>query len=139
MAACLVAIVLSPPVIKPVLSAVNDGRTVEQVFLEFVVLSPAEGGWLPPLGGEVPVTPFVTRSGLVLNVPARRPAVRGPWPNACWNAPLPCTATPAPNVRLRDPGRLDRGFSVDGPWEMQDWPYYWFPNVLRELRQRQRR
>lgn len=55
---------------------------------------------------------YVTASGLELNASDRR----------CGFAPLPCTPNPAPNLRLRVPGRLDGGFAVDGRWQMLNWP-----------------
>jgi hypothetical protein len=61
----------------------------------------------PPALGK-----YETTSGLELNVAARR----------CGDAPLPCTPNPAANLRRRVDGRLDRGFLVDGPWMMENWP-----------------
>ncbi len=57
---------------------------------------------------------FVTRSGLILHVPARR--------NLCRRAPPPCTPHPAPNLRLRVPGELQHGFRIDGAWQPSRWP-----------------
>jgi len=93
------------------------------------------GRGLSPMGGEVAVTVYTTRSGDQLNVPDRSRPPAG-LPNACWSAPLPCTPNPAPNLQLRVPGRLDRGFRVQGGWEMTDWPYYWHAFFLPEWRAR---
>jgi hypothetical protein len=57
---------------------------------------------------------FRTRSGLILHVPARR--------NLCRRAPLPCTPHPAPNLVLRAPGQLRRGFAIEGAWQPTRWP-----------------
>jgi len=57
---------------------------------------------------------FRTRSGLILHVPARR--------NLCRRAPLPCTPHPAPNLELRVPGELRRGFAIEGAWQPSRWP-----------------
>jgi hypothetical protein len=56
---------------------------------------------LPPLP-RADWTEFVTRSGLILYVP-----VSG---DQCWDAPLPCTPYPSPDLRLRRPGDLSGGF-----------------------------
>ncbi|MGH7657841.1 MAG: hypothetical protein ACREL6_06365, partial [Gemmatimonadales bacterium] len=56
-------------------------------------------------------------SGLILNTPARG--------MLCWDAPLPCTPHPAPNLRLRRPGDLGGGFVTDGNWQALDWPNPW--------------
>jgi hypothetical protein len=59
--------------------------------------------------------PYTTQSGLVLNLAAGK----------CWDAPLPCTPNPSPVLRLRVPGRLAQGFTVDGKWRMEHFPYSW--------------
>jgi hypothetical protein len=87
---------------------------------------PPEGFWLAPRTGGAKVTPFQTASGLTVNVPERM----------CWDAPLPCTPNPAPNLRLRVEGRLDRGFAVDGPWAMLHWPEPWRPDYQPALMER---
>jgi len=48
------------------------------------------------------VVPYVTASGLVLQVPRER--------GLCWDSPLPCTPLPSPDLQLRAPGDLGRGF-----------------------------
>ncbi len=126
-------------------------RTGYAIALTFVLVSPLVVGppsvrlhtlftrtahpVLPTLDGSVAVKTFTTDSGLELNVPVRETARFGA-PNACWDAPLPCTPNPAPNLRLRVPGDLSAGFRVDGGWQMQDWPYYWHSYFLPEWRQR---
>jgi hypothetical protein len=129
-------IVLSPVIVEPALSAIWRRQDVWSAIVGHNVLTATPGTMLAAVNGDVPVKPFVTTSGLVLNVPAR-PAVRpGVLPNACWDAPLPCTPNPAPNLRLRVPGQLRSGFRVDGSWEMVDWPYYWQAHFLDEWRRR---
>lgn len=62
---------------------------------------------------------YTTWSGLELNVPASEYSVH------CWNAELPCTPHPAPNLRLRKDGSLGSGFLTDGPWAQERWPAPW--------------
>ncbi len=57
---------------------------------------------------------YTTDSGLVLHVPTDD--------NRCWEAPLPCTPHPAPNLQLRDPDDPARGFRVDDVWRPVNWP-----------------
>ncbi|HEY2773255.1 MAG TPA: hypothetical protein VGK20_04285, partial [Candidatus Binatia bacterium] len=45
-------------------------------------------------------------SGLVVKVPQNQ---------VCWYAPLPCTPEPNKGLRMRDPGDLGDGFSIDPP------------------------
>jgi hypothetical protein len=59
---------------------------------------------LPPLPGA-DCTEYATRSGLILYVP-----VSG---DQCWDAPLPCTPYPSPDLRLRRPGDLSGGFMLE--------------------------
>jgi hypothetical protein len=59
-----------------------------------------EHGFHPMPRSEV-VT-FVTDSGLELYVPKER--------GRCWDAPLPCTPYPKPDLRLRREGDLRSGF-----------------------------
>jgi hypothetical protein len=61
---------------------------------------------LPPLP-RADCTEYVTRSGLILYVP-----VNG---DHCWDAPLPCTPYPSPDLRLRRPGDLSGGFMLEPP------------------------
>lgn len=51
-----------------------------------------------------PTSPFVTRSGLRINVPAD---------GRCWDAPLPCTPFPRAGLRLRREGELGSGFVLE--------------------------
>jgi len=82
------------------------------------------GTWTtrPPLP---PLDTFATQSGLVLSVPRDR----------CWNAPLPCAPSPAPNLELRSPPDMRSGFRVNGAWAMQDWPSKARPRFLEAWRQ----
>jgi len=134
----LVAVAMSPLFVKPSLEALTESRGLLQTILEHNLVGPAPDVWLSTMGGRVDVTTFTTRSGAVVNVPVKRASAAGPLPNACWAAPIPCTPNPAPNLTLRDPARLDKGFRVDGAWEMLDWPYYWHSYYLPEWRNRHR-
>lgn len=80
-----------------------------------LVVVPPPGALMEPAGQGATTHEFTTRSGIVLHVPDSR----------CWDLPLPCTPNPAPNLRLRDPNNLERGFVVAGEWAMQDWPEPW--------------
>jgi hypothetical protein len=60
---------------------------------------------------------FTTESGLVLYVPEND--------NRCFDAPLPCTPHPAPNLRLRRAETLRSGFVTDGQWHPLRWPNPW--------------
>ena len=87
---------------------------------------PDEHQWFRPIEGKPEITPYRTRSGLLLNT--------APADGRCWDAPLPCTPNPAPNLRLRDSTNLSRGFMVDGAWQMENWPYDWQPRFLETWR-----
>lgn len=52
---------------------------------------------------EARLTQRQTSSGLTVNVPVET--------NQCWDAPLPCSAYFPNTLHLRQPGRMDRGFS----------------------------
>jgi hypothetical protein len=54
---------------------------------------------------EARVMPHRTNSGLLVNVPVET--------NQCWNAPLPCSPYFNETLRLREPGKLERGFAVE--------------------------
>jgi hypothetical protein len=121
----------SAAIVSPAWEAIINYRPDRA--LEFIVRENVKwpgDGELFQTDRDVPpptITQFTTWSGLVLNVPVGRYA-------RCWDAPLPCTLTPAPNLRLRDPARLDGGFAVDGDWQMVGWPDSWTPNLLPALR-----
>ena len=85
------------------------------------------GGWFQSTQTPPPMTEYRTTSGLVLSVPQGRFA-------KCWNAPGLCTPNPAPNLRLRVPGRVESGFIVDGPWQMIDWPVPASKHLLPAMR-----
>jgi len=63
---------------------------------------------------EEPLATFTSESGVTMYYPLDS--------NRCWNAPLPCTPYPTPNLNLRRPGDLRYGFQTDGRWEQQRWP-----------------
>jgi hypothetical protein len=71
--------------------------------------------WIEPTRWAYPLTPYTTRSGLVLLVPAG---------NRCGRAPLNCTSHPAANLELRG-GDLADGFRVAGGWQAERWPNPW--------------
>jgi len=48
-------------------------------------------------------TPHQTSSGLTVNVPVET--------NQCWDAPLPCSPYFRGTLRLREPGKVERGFA----------------------------
>jgi hypothetical protein len=133
--AVLIALAISPIVIDPIVQSIRTGTNPALAAVQHNFVGPGTGQPLPPLGGHVSVTVFTTSSGLELNTPTRTDA-RGGLPNGCWNAPVPCTPNPAPNLQLRVPGRLQQGFRVDGDWAMLDWPYYWQSYFLPEWRLR---
>jgi hypothetical protein len=59
---------------------------------------------------KIVMTSYVTRSGLTILVPA----TEGPgMMSYCWDAPLPCTPRPDPNLRLRKEGDIRAGFVLD--------------------------
>jgi hypothetical protein len=63
------------------------------------------GAFRPPPRPRL--TAYTTRWGFELFEPASG--------QECWDAPLPCTPYPSPDLRLRVPGRLDSGFLVATP------------------------
>lgn len=106
---------LGPTVVNPVYRAVRTGSNPLLAIVTANLNRPKTGVWLPGLPKPEPLETFVTESGLKLYVP----------PERCWDAPLPCTANPAPNLSLRSPGNPGDGFVVNGNWQMRDWPYRW--------------
>lgn len=134
-AAIVVACIASPLILEPALAPIRRGRNPLPAIAEHNIVLPASDEALPSLEGNVSVTIFETHSGLALNTPTRA-TLPGGMPNACWDAPLPCTPNPAPNLELRVPGDLGQGFRVNGAWTMLDWPYYWHAYFLPEFRAR---
>jgi hypothetical protein len=61
---------------------------------------------------------FVTSSGLALQVPTQGPK----YADLVWNAPLLSTPHPSPNLKLRDPTDISKGFVSDGPWRPVEFP-----------------
>ena len=126
--ACLLG--LSPMALNPLVDwylAGSAGNPLKAIARANVRIPPP-GAWYGPQAASAKIHPFVTRSGLVLNRPEQR----------CWDAALPCTPNPAPNLRLRVPGHMEKGFVVDGAWEMQDWPYKWRRTFLPAWRESRR-
>lgn len=120
---------LSPAVIAPAWSALVSRRATGPLttIRQALVKVPSPGELFQAADNPLRLTTFTTDSGLILNVPT------GPL-GRCWSAPLPCTPNPAPNLRLRVPGRMDHGFVVDGDWKMRDWPEPWRPDLLPAMR-----
>jgi len=75
--------------------------------------SPGPDLFFHPIRSQPKIEEFVTDSGLSLNRVGSH----------CWAAPIPCTPNPSPGLRQRKPGDLAAGFTVDGTWRMQNWPY----------------
>ncbi|MDB4915742.1 MAG: hypothetical protein JWM95_3386, partial [Gemmatimonadetes bacterium] len=122
---------VSPLVVNPLVDwrvGGSIGNPLKAVVRSNMRIPPV-GEWYQPAATHAKLHPFTTRSGLVLNQPEQR----------CWDAALPCTPNPAPNLRLRVPGHIERGFAVDGGWQMQDWPYKWRPDFLAAWRQGKRK
>lgn len=124
----------------PVLLLYSPGPGAEGGILELPLgivranlVIPPSGTWHKPTPASPLVSDYSTTSGLVLHVPSSGGAPR------CWYAPLPCTPNPAPNLRLREEGRMRSGFRVDGVWDMRDWPERWRPELLPALRRNWRR
>lgn len=131
----VVAVAVSPLFVEPGWRALRQRRNPLPAIVQHNIVLPTSSPALQPLQGHIEVTVFHTRTGVALNTP-KKTFVRYPLPNGCWNAPLPCTPNPAANLELRVPGALARGFKVTGPWEMEDWPYYWHSYFLPEWRMR---
>jgi hypothetical protein len=85
-------------------------------FLRELVIRPGSDIWFHPTA-TASLEVFTTESGLVLYVPKND--------NRCFNAPLPCTPHPAPNLRLRRAETLQSGFVTDGQWRPLRWPNPW--------------
>lgn len=85
-------------------------------FSYTVVTRPGPDRGLHPMERSE-IDTFITASGLTLNTPANG--------MLCWDAPIPCTPHPAPNLRLRRRGDLGSGFVSDGRWGALGWPNPW--------------
>ena len=119
--ACLGA---SPLLVNPTLDWWRAGRKegLVTILVRADVRIPPPGRWFQPRQAMPNVTPYTTRSGLVVQVPEFR----------CWDTPVPCTPNPAPNLTLRVPGRIEKGFAVAGAeWQMTDWPENWHGEYFR--------
>lgn len=121
---------LTPCVVYPFVGSArvmpSDGALVR--FAKTNVTLPDPGHWFEVTNRHVQLRTYTTQSGLVVNVPC------GEYGRS-WDAPVPCTPNPAPNLRLRVPDRIDRGFVVDGAWQMLDWPEPWRPELLPAIRE----
>jgi len=129
----LVLLGLSPPLVEPTAKAIRSLSNPVSEILAYNVIVPGPDFGLHPIAFPHDVVPYRTDSGVALLVPRQRSEVA----NKCWDAPLPCTSNPAPNLALRVPGSPAQGFRVQGAWAMRDWPYYWQKTFLAEWRQRQ--
>jgi hypothetical protein len=120
---------LAPCFIRPTaLSKSSDSRGVLHTILKNNFRLPNPGDWFQVTKRQTDMVDYTTRSGLVLHVPT---GVNG----RSWDSPVPCTPNPAPNLRLRVPGHIERGFVVDGEWQMRDWPETWRPDLLPAMRE----
>lgn len=117
---------VSPLVISPVFSRLSPHRDEGPLgaILKSSFNRPGTDLWFQGIDGKPQLTPYRTRSGLLLNTV----------PNRCWDAELPCTPNPAANLRLRDPSNLASGFVLDGPWAMENWPLNTQPGFLAAWR-----
>lgn len=80
----------------------------------FVAPGPDEGFHPYPV---VTYRSYTTASGLELWAPGVE--------DRMWNAPLPSTPYPLPNIALRVPGDLRSGFKMVGDaWEPEGWPHH---------------
>jgi hypothetical protein len=105
-----VALLLAAAVgLLPVLFPLRDINTI----VRRMVVPPGPDHGLHPYP-EVETHRFETQSGLSLLVPNRK--------DACFNAPLPCTPHPAPNVALLQPHNGRPKFVTNGAWEQINWP-----------------
>jgi hypothetical protein len=125
---------ISPPLLDPAMAAVRAHHNPLVAVLHYNFITPGTRFGLDPMPQPPETTTYTTHSGLTLNVP-KKPEGGNVFAK-CWTAPIPCTSNPAPNLQLRQPGRLEGGFRVEGGWQMEDWPYYWQPAVLSEWRMR---
>lgn len=103
------------PIARSVVLRLHDGeKTLLMAIVGSLVFRPGTDRGFNP--NPIPeLETFVTRSGLILYVPKDLS-------NFCWDAPLPCTPHPAPNLRLRRDGNLRSGFVTDGSWQAARWP-----------------
>jgi hypothetical protein len=115
---------LSTLVISPMFLAIRRGERPFAAIVKANLNRPGTDLWFQPIEGKPELSPYRTRSGLLLNTV----------PNRCWDAPLPCTPVPAANLRLRDPSSMAKGFVVDGSWAMENWPLNTQPDFLTAWR-----
>ena len=94
---CLVGPLWSKPRSQPINMRARTVRQAAEGILDYNLRLPEPGHWFQTGEPEPQLEVFETSSGLSLNVPRGRFA-------RCWDAPLPCTPNPAPNLRLRVPG-----------------------------------
>ncbi|HEY8120842.1 MAG TPA: hypothetical protein VII78_05945 [Myxococcota bacterium] len=104
--------VLALGLLVPFLDAARGAAGFVDIARKLVV-APGPDLFFHPIYSAPEIETFTTDSGLVLNRVQHH----------CWDAPIPCTANPSPALRLRRAGDLRSGFSVDGKWQMQSWPY----------------
>jgi hypothetical protein len=82
---------------RPIMLLLTIGMLIDYILLPRNGLNVQFSAYEPTI-----LTTFTTDSGLVLNVPMTG--------DQCWDAPLPCTPYPAPEIRLRIPDELGSGF-----------------------------
>jgi hypothetical protein len=120
---------LAPLLVNPIIYASQDYKNMGPLYsiLRYNLKRPGSDLWFQPADDHPETRRYVTKTGLVLRVPVS-PTGR------CWDTPLPCTPNPAPNLQLREKGHLDRGFRVEGDWQMESWPYPRQPIFLQAWR-----
>ncbi len=106
LAACSAMVALGSRLLAPLARRVTAVVAVALVALPFASGAPR---WLNYRDFQISARPAVAvqrlPSGLEVNVPIGVAA--------CWDAPLPCTPSPHPGLRLRDPPNLSSGFEVE--------------------------
>lgn len=110
--AVLFAVLAGRIALGELLRSPANGRVV--TLIGAVGTLPARDGWLAPMPTP-DLLQYLTPSGVDLAVPRVD--------NSCWNGPLLCTPHPLPQLALRQPGDLSRGFRAPTVWDP-----LWFPN-----------
>ncbi len=127
----LFALAISPVILTPAWPRILAGADVLTIVSSIAsanIKQVPPGRWFQVTEDRTVRIPFTTTSGLVLQVPQGRFG-------RCWYSAVPCTPNPAPNLRLRVPGSIERGFAVDGNWQMIGWPEPWRAELLPAMRE----
>ncbi len=83
--------------------AVSGRMDAESIARRLVIFPGKDLGFQPPVRTDY--HPFVSRFGVTMFVPASG--------DFCWNAPLPCTHIPNPDLKMRNPDDIAAGFITD--------------------------